>query len=197
MWRWTEIFARAPLPVAFDAATFAKPCCSHRGARLTDLRGVLFAANVRRRERPGSNGARGASCTVRYWNSGRSFSFTRWSPRSFPARRRRFSCPSPFDSLFHRPRDEIGARGGGDFDGPIGGAAGYSEGMNRWKRIGNEPWITPSDLAAQWKVSPTQIRRVLREMYGPLEGQGRGTRWCLLPEEVRAVTAVGRARGWS
>lgn len=41
-----------------------------------------------------------------------------------------------------------------------------------------------------------QVRRVLRELYGTLEQQGRGPRWYLTEAEVTRVAAEAKQRGW-
>ncbi len=56
--------------------------------------------------------------------------------------------------------------------------------------------VTPADLAHRWGVTPLQVRRALRSVYGTLKRQDRGPRWYLTPAEVARVTAEAKRRGW-
>lgn len=56
--------------------------------------------------------------------------------------------------------------------------------------------LTPDVLARRWNVTPLQVRRVLRALYGTLEAQGRGPRWHLTAAEVSRVTTEAKRRGW-
>jgi hypothetical protein len=56
--------------------------------------------------------------------------------------------------------------------------------------------VTPADLAHRWGVTPLQVRRVLRSLYGTLKRQGRRPRWYLTPAEIARVTAEAKRRGW-
>jgi hypothetical protein len=54
--------------------------------------------------------------------------------------------------------------------------------------------VTPADLAHRWGVTPLQVRRVLRSLYGTRKD--RGPRWHLTPAEIALVTAEAKRRGW-
>ena len=53
--------------------------------------------------------------------------------------------------------------------------------------------VTPTDLAHRLGVTPLQVRRVLRSLYGTLERQDRGGRWHLTPAEGGARYSGGQA----
>ncbi len=54
--------------------------------------------------------------------------------------------------------------------------------------------VTPIDLAHRWGVTPMQVRRVLRSLYGTLKRKDRGSRWHLTPAEI-ALTLRRRKSG--
>ena len=56
--------------------------------------------------------------------------------------------------------------------------------------------VTPADLAHGLGVTPLQVRKVLRSLYGTLNLQDRGPRGHLTPAEVARVVAEGKRRGW-
>jgi len=60
----------------------------------------------------------------------------------------------------------------------------------------NQSRLTPTDLAHRWGVTPLQVRRVLRSLYGTLKRQDRDPRWYLTQAEVARVTVEARRRGW-
>jgi len=50
--------------------------------------------------------------------------------------------------------------------------------------------MTPSELAKSLRTDAKSVRRVLRDKFGTLEQQGRGTRWILDDHEAAYVRSV-------